>query len=112
MSKKLIALVATAVMVDGKRTIFQPGDELPPQSAHDTRELVASGAAEDREKTAELDKQAKKDEAAAAKEFEQARTKVQEKADSIVPEQPTDADTVAAATSTATPAKAKAVGKQ
>lgn len=109
MSKKLIALIATAVLVDGKRTIIQPGEELPPQSAHDTRELVDTGSAEDPAITAERDAQAKKDADEAAKEFEQARTKVQEKAESIAPEKAPDGNTSSTA---ATPAKAKAAGKQ
>ena len=45
MSKNLIALVATAVMVDGVRTIIQPGEKLPELSPHDARELQQSGAA-------------------------------------------------------------------
>jgi|GEM_PF-2286545 hypothetical protein len=113
MSKKLIALIATAVMVDGQRTIFQPGEELPPQSAHDARELVASGAAEDPEQTADLEKQAKKEAAAAAKEFKQARAKVQEKAESIAPEQSADGETASTSTTTVTtPAKAEVVDKK
>ena len=112
MSKKLIALIATAVLVDGKRTIIQPGEELPPQSAHDTRELVATGAAEDPEKTAALDKQAKKDEAAAAKEFKQARIKVQEKAESIAGEQSAGGDSANTSSTTSTSAQTDVAGKQ
>lgn len=40
---KLIALVATAVMVEGVRTTIQPGQELPDLHEHDARELTASG---------------------------------------------------------------------
>ncbi|MEG1202046.1 MAG: hypothetical protein RSD82_07780, partial [Comamonas sp.] len=83
MSKKLIALVATAVMVEGKRTVIQPGEELPDLSKHDERELVASGAAENPEDTAALAKQDARDREEAAKEFEEARAKVQEKQASI-----------------------------
>ena len=43
---KLIAMVATAVLIGGVRTIIQPGEELPELPAHDERELTASGAAE------------------------------------------------------------------
>lgn len=44
---KLIALVATAVMVNGERQVIQAGQPLPELSKHDMRELVQSGAAED-----------------------------------------------------------------
>ena len=36
----LIALVATAVVVDGVRTIIQLGQPLPELAFHDERELV------------------------------------------------------------------------
>ena len=49
---KLIALVATAVMVGGERTVIQPGQELPDLSTHDERELLQSGAAENPADTA------------------------------------------------------------
>ena len=45
---KLIALVATAVMVAGVRTVIQPGEELPDLSAHDERELLHLLARHDR----------------------------------------------------------------
>lgn len=79
---KLIAMVATAVMVDGVRTVIQPGEELPVLSKHDTKELVESGAAQDPAITAAAEKQAKKDEAAAAAEFEAARAAVKDEQDS------------------------------
>ena len=107
MSKKLIALVAAAVMVDGKRTVIQPGEELPDLSKHDERELVASGAAENPEDTAALAKQDARDQAQAAKEFEEARAKVQEKQASTAPDADADGDS----TTAAAPAKAKAAGK-
>ncbi|TXI17673.1 MAG: hypothetical protein E6Q67_12900 [Roseateles sp.] len=44
---KLIALVATAVVVNGERTIIQPGEPLPELHEHDQRALIASGAAQD-----------------------------------------------------------------
>ena len=74
---KLIALVATAVMVDGVRTVIQPGEELPELNKHDASELVASGAAEDTAKTKAAERQAAAEAAAAAKEFEAARAAVQ-----------------------------------
>ena len=53
---KLIALVATAVMVGGVRTIIQPGEALPEVSKHDERELLQSGAAQHTGDQAALDK--------------------------------------------------------
>ena len=121
MSKKLIALVATAVMVDGKRTVIQPGEALPDLPKHDERELVASGAAENPEDTAALEKQAERDQAEAAKEFAAARAKVQEKQASTAPAadaegtgsgpDASNASAPAPAPAPAAPAKAKAAGK-
>jgi hypothetical protein len=73
---KLIAMVATAVMLDGKRTIIQPGEALPDLGKHDNEALVASGAAEDSAATAAADKEAAKAEAEAAAEIEAARERV------------------------------------
>ena len=44
---KLIALVATKVMVEGVATIIQPGEPLPELSKHDARELLSTNMAED-----------------------------------------------------------------
>lgn len=79
---KLIALVATAVMVNGERTVIQPGEELPELSKHDTRELVDSGAAQDSAATAASEKAAKKEADAAAAEIEAARQRVKAEAES------------------------------
>jgi colicin import membrane protein len=49
---QLIALVATAVLINGERTVIQPGQTLPELSDHDSRELFQSGAAELPAKTA------------------------------------------------------------
>lgn len=43
---QLIALVATAVMVDGERVVIQPGQALPNLSARDAAELLHAGAAQ------------------------------------------------------------------
>ncbi len=87
----LIAMVATAVLIEGKRVVIQPGEPLPDLSKQDERELVGSGAAENEDdkvaqakadaaavKAAEADfakarKRAKYEEAARAKEAEQAK---------------------------------------
>lgn len=75
---KLIALVATAVMVAGVRTVIQPGQELPELPAHDERELLQSGAAENPDHTAALAKADARAKAAADAEFEAARQAVQQ----------------------------------
>ena len=59
---KLIALVATAVLVDGVRTVIQPGEPLPELSAHDERELLQADAAENPADTAALAKEAEVEE--------------------------------------------------
>lgn len=76
----LIALVATAVVVDGERKIIQPGQPLPELSPHDARELLHSGAAQDpgtvakaEEKTRRAQTQANADFAAARKAVRQAK---------------------------------------
>lgn len=97
---KLIALVATAVMVDGVRTVIQPGEELPDLSAHDERELLQSGAAENPVDTAAQAKADARAKAAADAEFQATRQQVQQAQAST-----------AAATETAKPA-AKAAARK
>lgn len=75
---KLIALVATAVIIGGERTIIQPGQELPDLSAHDARELTASGAAKNPDDEAALAKADKRAASKADAEFEAARQRVQQ----------------------------------
>lgn len=88
---KLIALVATAVIVNGERTVIPPGGELPDDlPTHDVNELVGSGAAED---VAKSMRDARKDELAelaAQEEFQKARQKQLAEQESI---KPTDATT-------------------
>ena len=79
---KLIALVATAVMVNGERTVIQPGEELPDLNKHDAKALVDSGVAEDSAATAAAEKAAKKEADAAAAEIEAARQRVKGEAES------------------------------
>lgn len=82
MQKSLIALVATAVLVDGVRTVFQPGEKLPTLSEHDEKELVTAGAISN----GEAEAKAKADQAAAekkgAEEFAKVRATVVAQADS------------------------------
>ena len=75
---KLLALVATAVMVAGVRTVIQPGQELPDLSAHDERELLQAGAAENPADTAAQAKADARTKAAADAEFEATRQQVQQ----------------------------------
>lgn len=80
---KLIAMVATAVIVDGVRTIIQPGQELPVLTEHDAKELTASGAAENQDdKAAEAKADAKATKQAEA-DFSAARKRVQQEQASI-----------------------------
>lgn len=83
---KLIALVATAVIINGERTTIEPGQDLPELSEHDARELVASGAASNPADDAALDKADKRAAAKAGAEFEAARQRVrQEQASTAKP---------------------------
>ena len=76
---KLIAMVATAVLIGGERTIIQPGQELPDTlSEHDARELTASGAAENPADTAALEKAEARAAKQGAAEFAAARERVQQ----------------------------------
>ncbi|HEY0953984.1 MAG TPA: hypothetical protein VGE36_04455 [Roseateles sp.] len=80
---KLIALVATAVVVNGERTVIQPGQPLPDLHEHDARELVASGSAQDLDAAAREQRQANRAESEAKKDFEEARERMQGAAESI-----------------------------
>ena len=82
---KLIALVATAVLVDGVRTVVQPGEPLPELSAHDERELLQAAAAENPADTAALAKEDARAKAAADAEFEATRQQVQQAQESTAP---------------------------
>ena len=78
MSKKLIAMVATAVMVAGVRTVIQPGEELPELTKHDERELLGSGAASNPEDIAAIAQADARAEAATQREFQDARKRATE----------------------------------
>ena len=75
---KLIALVATAVLVDGERVVVQPGEPLPELSAHDSAALLDSGAGADPAQQQAAAKQHERDEAAAGKDFAQARQRAEQ----------------------------------
>jgi hypothetical protein len=74
---KLIAMVATAVLVDGQRTVIQAGEELPELPAHDVKELMASGAAVDPAKIKNEEEAAALTHAAAGRHFQKEREAVQ-----------------------------------
>ena len=75
---KLIAMVATAVVIEGVRTVIQPGEALPEISKHDERELLQSGAAQHQGDQAALDKADAAAVAAAEAEFAEARKRAQD----------------------------------
>jgi hypothetical protein len=75
---KLIAMVATACIVDGQRVIIQPGQALPELSAHDARELTASGAAKNPDDEAALATAAQLEVEKGAAAFAAARQRVQQ----------------------------------
>ena len=88
---RLIALVATAVMVNGVRTVIQPGQELPEQNEHDEAELLANGAALDPESAAATDKALRQEKQWAAREFQEARERVIAERASTAVDDPADA---------------------
>ena len=101
---RLIALVATAVMVGGTRTVIQPGEALPELPEHDEGELLANGMAMDPEKQAANEKAKKAEESAALKAFKDAREKVQAQQESTEPSAASesgDSDRAATGASTA-----------
>lgn len=85
---RLIALVATAVLVNGVRTVIQPGQELPEQNEHDEAELLANGAALDPESAAATEKAKKQEEIFVQREFQEARERVMAERASTAPAEP------------------------
>lgn len=87
----LIAMVATAVIVDGVRTVIQPGEALPELPEHDEKELLESGAALDPEAQAATDKARKQQEQFAQQAFQEARERAMaERASTAVAEPASD----------------------
>ncbi len=108
---KLIALVATAVYVDGVRTVIQPGEPLPAVSKHDERELLQSGAAQHTGDQAALDKANADAVAATEAAFAEARKRAEEE-EQARKQANAEADAKAAADAQAeADAKAKATAK-
>lgn len=79
---KLIALVATAVMVGGERTTIQPGEPLPELSRHDERALTDAQAAQDPAKKAAEDTATERAVRRAEADFAAARKRTQEEEES------------------------------
>jgi hypothetical protein len=73
----LVALVNVAVFVDGVRTEFAPGDELPQINAHDAQELLRAGSVEDPADKAKAERADAKAQSAADRAFEDERAQVQ-----------------------------------
>lgn len=72
---QLIALVATAVMVDGVRTVIEAGQPLPGLSDAAAAELVRAGAAADADVKAGADAPAAESDAPQAKAPPKAKSK-------------------------------------
>lgn len=84
---KLIALVATAVMVGGERVVVRPGEPLPELAAHDAAALLESGAAADPAQAEAAAQQHAREDAQAGQDFAQARERaVQEAASTAGPD--------------------------
>lgn len=76
MKRELIAAVALAVMVDGRREVIQPGQTCPDLSEHDTNELLRSGAVVDQSLERAQEHADKKAAADAMADFNAARKRV------------------------------------
>lgn len=72
----LIALVTVAAFVDGVRTEFPAGSELPELPEHDVQELKRMGAVQDLAETAAADMATAKADAEAGADFERERRAV------------------------------------
>ena len=92
---RLIAMVATAVLINGVRTVVQPGELLPDLPEHDEGELLANGMAMDPETGAANDKAKTAEEAAALNAFREAREKVKAEKDSTESAEPPEPATPA-----------------
>ena len=108
---KFIALVATAVILNGVRTVIQPGEELPQLNKHDEKELLTSGAAMDPEKQVASEEARKQEETAAMQNFQQAPEQVQAVQESTTAEPSVDGD-AAADTTKPKPTAKTAAGKK
>lgn len=71
-----IALVHVALIVDGERKLFQPGEELPALSKHDEQALLTSQSIQDPKDVASAEKNAAAEQRAGDRAFEEARKQV------------------------------------
>lgn len=85
---QLIAVVATAVILNGERTTIQPGQPLPELSEHDARALKGSGAAFDPQLDAEARDKVEAAALTAAGEFQAQRERALAEAASIADPDP------------------------
>jgi hypothetical protein len=88
MAKKtgaLIALVTVVALVDGVRTIYEPGDEVKGLHPKDVETLILAGSIEDQSATEKAEKAAERSQAAADAEFAAARAAVQQQQETIAP---------------------------
>lgn len=74
---KLIAVVAIALLLDGVRTVVQPGEEVTGLHSSDAKDLKRMGAVQDEDEVRADQKTAASVEKAAAAEFSKARKTVQ-----------------------------------
>lgn len=80
MAKKtgaLIALVTVVALVDGVRTIYEPGDEVKGLHPKDVETLILAGSIEDQSVREKAEKAAEREQAKADAEFAAARAAVQ-----------------------------------
>ncbi|QPF74197.1 hypothetical protein G8A07_15585 [Roseateles sp. DAIF2] len=109
---QMIAVVATAVFLDGKRTVIQPGHPIPELSEHDAEALGKSGAAFDPVLSQEAKEKVEAAALAAAGEFQAARERVQAEAASTQVAPQERSSLVDPAAGTATEQKPAAKGQQ
>lgn len=76
----LVALVTVAILVDGVRTDFAPGDELPEINPHDAQELLRMGSVKDPADEAQAERDDAKAQRAANSAFQEERAQVQAQA--------------------------------
>lgn len=103
---RLIAAVATAVILNGQRTVIPAGQELPDElSEHDKRELTGSGAARDQTADERAADQVRREAEAGQAEFQQARERqLQARASLSAEDKGNDLEVKPAETPPATPA--------
>lgn len=82
---RLIAVVTVIAIVQGVRTTFAPGSELPELPAHDVAELKKMGCIKDLDKTEAADKAAVRADRKAGADFEREKKAIVSAQQSIAP---------------------------